>query len=282
MLGTMMPLALGVMGALQATTDTTFAVRGTPRIELRDVRGSVYVEAWDQPQVRIRAEHGSRDRVQVDDRGGVVTIRAVRDQGRPVAVDYRITVPRVVALTLTGTTADFHVTGVRGDIRVESVEGDLVFRDLGSVTATTVEGDITLDGAAGNVRVSSIDGDLIVRRVRGDLIASTIDGEVTLEGIEASNVDVNTVDGDIRYDGVIRDRGQYRFATHDGDVTLLVPSSINATVSVATFDGDFESTFPVQVRPGGHRGHRIGFTIGNGRAQLEIESFDGAIRLLSR
>ena len=282
MLTTMLPLVVTLLGAVQATTDTTFAVRADARLELRDVTGSVRVEAWDEARVRLRADHGSRDRVRVDDRGGVVSLSVVRDRGRPVTVHYRLTVPRGMALTLAGGEVYLEVIGVRGALALESIEGDLVVRDVGAAVLATVDGDVTVLGAAGDVRVATTDGDLRLSGVRGSLVATTLDGDVLMDGMDARSLDVSTVDGEIRYEGAIHDGGRYRLTTHDGDVTLVVPSAINATVSVATYDGDFSSTFPVRLRPQHRHGHRFTFTLGNGSAQIELESFDGAIRLRSR
>lgn len=282
MLMTILPLALGMLGAMQAATDTTFAVRADARLELRNAEGAIRVDAWDESRVRVRVEHGSRDRLRVENRGAVVSIGTERDRGRAVAVDYRITVPRGMALTVMGMEAYIEVVGVRGDVRAESVEGDIVARDIGMASLSTVEGDITVYGAASHLRASTTDGDLVLDDVQGNLEATTLDGDVLLTRIASAIVSVSTVDGEIRYDGVIRDDGRYRFTTHDGDVTLLVPSGVNATVTVATYDGDFESTFPVRVQPRGQHGHRFTFTLGNGSAQVELESFDGAIRLRSR
>ncbi len=102
-------------------------------------------------------------------------------------------------------------------------------------------------------------------------------GDIELEGIESSNVDVNTVSGDVVYEGTIKDAGHYRFSTHNGDVTLAIPEKANATVSVATFNGDFDSSFPVSVT--GTTKHRFGFTIGTGSARLDLETFNGDIKL---
>ena len=74
---------------------------------------------------------------------------------------------------------------------------------------------------------------------------------------------------------------QYGFYVHDGDVIIEVPSPMNARVSVSTFDGEFESDFPVIVE---HftGGREFEFTLGDGSARLRIEVFDGEIRLLQR
>jgi hypothetical protein len=49
------------------------------------------------------------------------------------------------------------------------------------------------------------------------------------------------------------------------------------TITVATFNGDFESDFPVTIM--GTRDKRFSFTIGDGSARLELETFGGSIRL---
>lgn len=276
-------LAIAAIAALQASADTTFAVRADARLELRDLRGSIQVEAWDEPRIRVRADYGSRDRLRIEDRGGVITVRTERERGRSIVVDYRITVPRRMAVTLGGQEADVQVAGTQGELRIDLIEGNVVLREIGAANVSTVDGDITVTGAVGALRINTTDGEVTLTSIRGDIFANTLDGDITLDRIEAAQVQASTVDGDVYYDGAIRDGGQYRLSTHDGDVTLVVPRAMNATVSVATFDGDFESTFPVQLRPRNqHGGYRFSFTIGSGSAQVELESFDGAIRLRDR
>jgi DUF4097 and DUF4098 domain-containing protein YvlB len=145
---------------------------------------------------------------------------------------------------------------------------------------SSVEGDIIVDGANGRVQINGVDGDISVSNVVGDVAVETIDGDLTLENIDAANVDASTVDGDILYRGTVKDGGRYRFTSHDGDVILAIPAGINATVSVATFDGDFESDFAVQLDK--TEGRRFRFVLGSGSATVELESFDGAIRLRRR
>ena len=85
------------------------------------------------------------------------------------------------------------------------------------------------------------------------------------------------MDGSIEYDATSKDGGRYRFQSHDGDVTASVPERANVTVSVATFSGNFESSFPVTLKDKAK--HRFTFTLGTGSARLELESFDGSIQL---
>jgi hypothetical protein len=49
-------------------------------------------------------------------------------------------------------------------------------------------------------------------------------------------------------------------------------------VSIATFDGELVSDIPIQIE-GDISKRRFSFTMGTGRALVELSSFDGEIRL---
>jgi DUF4097 and DUF4098 domain-containing protein YvlB len=128
-----------------------------------------------------------------------------------------------------------------------------------------------------------VDGAIRVTGARGDIVVETVDGDVTLEGIESANVDVGTVEGTITYAGTIQDGGRYRLTSHEGDVVLQVPAGLNASVSVATFEGSFEADPAFRVQLSSARpGRRFSFTLGTGSARVELETFEGEIRLQSR
>lgn len=267
--------------ALQWQTDTTVAVQPNARLYLKNDAGRIEVRAWERNEMRIQAEHGSRDEIRIETRGDVIRVEGRRRHGRAI-VDYRITVPAGMALQVGGVHAEIDIDGVRGDIQAESVEGDIIVRrGGGTMNLNSVEGDIIVDGARGRVQITAVDGDVRVSNVVGDVTIANIDGELILDNIDAARVDANTVDGDIRYTGTIHDGGRYRFTSHDGDVVLTVPPGINATISVATFDGEFVSDFPLQLDRA-QAGRRFTFTLGSGSATVELESFDGEIMLQRR
>jgi DUF4097 and DUF4098 domain-containing protein YvlB len=163
-------------------------------------------------------------------------------------------------------------------VNVSTVEGGITVKGgAGFVTLESVEGDIVLTDASGHMGLTTVDGTITVRGARGDIKASAVDGEIRLEDIESGNVEANTVDGEIQYSGSIRDGGRYRLTSHDGDVTVAAPV-INASVSVSTYSGDFDSDFPVTLNGSSGR-KRMSFTLGTGSARLELESFDGTVAL---
>lgn len=264
--------------ALQWQTDTTISVPANARLHLTNHEGRIVVTTWERNALRVQAEHGRGDRIRIERRDGVVSVDA-RGRRGPASVEYRLTVPVSMALTLGAVEADIEIAGVEAEIEVETVEGTVRVRGgRGTVRLSSVDGDIVLDGARGTVRINGVDGDIRVADVIGDVTVETIDGNISLDRIEARRVDVSTVDGDLSYDGTIMDGGRYRFTSHDGDVTLFVPAGMNATVTVATFDGEFESDVPIQIDRT-RSGRRFTFVLGTGAATIELETFDGAVRL---
>ena len=114
--------------------------------------------------------------------------------------------------------------------------------------------------------------------VEGDVQVESVNGDLRLERIASDDVEASTVSGAVLYQGTLRDDGRYRFASHTGDLTVVVPDRASAAVSVSTFNGDFDSSFPVQLQKVG-RSRSFDFVLGSGRAELELESFSGSIRL---
>ena len=106
-----------------------------------------------------------------------------------------------------------------------------------------------------------------------------MNGEIVLERVDATSLDASTVNGDVGYDGPVRSGGRYALSSHNGDVTLAVAESASATVSVSTFNGEFESEFPVTLRET-RKGKRFSFMIGAGGAQVSLESFQGTVSLV--
>ncbi|HWP38475.1 MAG TPA: DUF4097 family beta strand repeat-containing protein [Gemmatimonadales bacterium] len=262
-------------------TDTTVTVERGTRLEISRLGGDVTVDTWNRNAIRVRAEHGSTEHIEVRIVGGTATV-AARGQrgGRAHIVDYALTLPTWMDINLTGTYGDLTVNGAGGRVVAETVEGDVLVtggRDL--VSLRSIEGDIELSDASGEITLYAVDGTIRARNLDGRVTAETVDGDIVLSGVQSSDVTATTVDGNVDYSGALRDDGRYRFITHDGDLVVSVPERVNATVSVATFSGTFESDFPVTLREA-RRGRRFSFVLGSGSARVELESFEGAIRLL--
>jgi hypothetical protein len=161
---------------------------------------------------------------------------------------------------------------VHGNIRVVGGSGNVNLR--------SVEGIITVDKAAGKVQATTINEGIRLTNVSGDVSAETTNGDVVIENAQTTSMDVSTVNGDITFNGTMRDGGAYRLTTHGGDLRVGLGGAPNATVFVRTFQGDFTADFPIQLPEGQSAregSKRFNFTLGSGSARIELQSFNGDI-----
>jgi DUF4097 and DUF4098 domain-containing protein YvlB len=266
--------------ALAQETDTTVSVHQGQRLDFSNFGGSIVIKTWRQSAIRVRASHSSRVRIDVSAEGPTVSLRP-RSRGGPSEVDYDLLVPEWMPITIQGSpSSDVTIEGTQAEVSVETVEGSIrVVGGSGNITLHSVEGDITLESAKGHVELNSVDGGIEVRDCNGDIKSETVDGDITMLGIVSGDVDANTVDGSIEYDGSIQDGGRYRLTTHGGDVTISIAEKTNATISVSTFSGSVDASVPLTIMGTTPTRHRFTFTLGSGSARVELESFDGSLRL---
>ena len=279
MLTTFAAAVLVSLAPLQGETDTTIAVPAGASLSVNNFGGAIVIHGWNQNRVKVHAEHGSRGRIEVSLVGNTVTVKASSRMGAPSVVDFDITVPQDMALTLGGTYTEISVDGVRGAISAETVDGSIEVRGgSGIITLQSIQGSVTLADATGRIEVNSVNESVELSNVSGQIKAETTNGDVSLRGIKSSSVEANTINGDVLYEGTITDGGTYLFNSHNGDITVSIPEGANVTMSVATANGDIDPSFPIPLTQT-NRGHRYTFKLGNGSARLEAESFQGDIEL---
>jgi len=266
-------IALGIL----QPTDTTIAVRSGTRLEVTNIEGEVVVRAWSRDEVRVVA---SRSDVDVRSSGSVLRVRPEHGHGSGRrSVDLRVHVPAWMAVHIRGPATDATVLGANADVTIETVRGEILVRDVaGRVRLRSVQGDIRVENARGRVEIRAATGDIAVRDASGDIAVENVEGDIDLARIDARSVGAATVNGDISYTGSILEDGRYRLATHNGDISIAIPETADATISVATHAGEFHSDFPIRLHRAG-AGGRYDFVIGSGRARVELESFNGEIRL---
>jgi DUF4097 and DUF4098 domain-containing protein YvlB len=257
MLTTILTGTLLSVAAVQQT-DTVIAVQPGARLDIEAFGGEVVVRTWSRNEMRIEADHSSRTRLGISHSQSAVRLRSRSSRG-VANVDYEITVPAGTDVEVNGTFLGARMEGELGEVRVETVHGDIAI--------SGASGFVYLYSVQGNVELSDTEGDANIHSVNGSLRMSNVTGRVN---------------GSIRYGGTIENRGRYKLSTHSGNVTLSAAQDINATVSVSTFSGHFDAGFPITLTGTTTEGRRFSFTVGDGSARIDLESFSGDIRIERR
>src|SRR5262245_36028239 len=277
----MLAAIIFTMGVITPMDQTVNVTKGT-KLDVGNFAGDVSVKTWDRDAVRVQVTLSDRETVDVKPGDQVLTIRSrsVRG-GRPRSLDYALTVPKWMAINVSGTYVDANLEGVGADVTVETTNGDIkVSGGSGFVSLKTVQGEISLEKAKGRIEIRAVNEGIHLADINGDLSAETTNGSIILDRIDSGNVDLYTVNGNISYDGAIKDKGVYRLTTYNGMIALPVAERANATFTLRTYNGSIKSSFQL---PGGdtpeRRNKRMTLTLGNGSAHVELESFGGTIAL---
>ncbi|HEX6051699.1 MAG TPA: DUF4097 family beta strand repeat-containing protein [Gemmatimonadaceae bacterium] len=269
----------------QSRVDTTFAFNRDGVVDLTQTAGDIIVTASEQGEARVRA-YTERGRVRWDFSASRISIDVEPVRGRVGDSRIELSVPAGVRVVARSRSGDVSVRGTRGAVDARSTSGDVIVSDATDrVILESVSGDVRASQLAGEVRAESVSGTIEARDVTGNVHAETTSGDVSLTGVASSSVYVETVSGEIEYEGNIDASGRYDFRTHSGDVRLEIPESSRAAFSVQTYSGALDTAFPLTLQPGQRttgRPRRFEFTLGGGGARVTAESFSGDIVLTRR
>ncbi len=235
--------------------ERSYRLGGAGTVSIRNVSGNIEITAHDGDAVLVRAtkEGEDRDMVEVEDlsAGDRVELRAKypRDCRRcNVSLHFEVRVPRNASVRLdpiTTASGNIKITGVRGDIKVN-----------------TASGDVDVESVAGQINAATASGEMRVRDVAGAVNASSASGNV--------EVDITRLEGG---EGM-------KFSSASGNVSVRLPSGLDADVYMSTASGRITTDFPVEVRDSRHgSGSRAEGRLGSGGRNLRITTASGDVSL---
>jgi len=267
--------------------DTTVRLDRGGAVDLSLISGKIRVTGWDRQDVKVTASI-DRGTLRFDANTSRVTLSVDDDDDRGRGhhnvgdARYDVSVPRGSRLILEAVSGDVTASGSQGEIEATSVSGDVdVTGGVGEVSVESVSGSVHAAQINGNLRAESVSGDVRVETVTGNVEGTSVSGNIRLIEVKSKDVRSETVSGNIVYTGSIDPGGKYSFDAHSGTIRLTIPPGAGARFSVETFSGDISAPdFPVRVEPGRIRGRKEGrmeFTIGDGRASVDAQTFSGSI-----
>jgi hypothetical protein len=132
------------------------------------------------------------------------------------------------------------------------------------LSANSVSGDVEVNGAGDEVRAHSVSGDVRLERVRAPAVtAASVSGDIEAH-IEA-----------------LTGGGALRFTSVSGNVSLQLPRSLDADVTMRTVSGELDSDFQLTLQGGVGR-RSLNARIGRGGRPLTLTTVSGDVRLRAR
>jgi hypothetical protein len=159
-----------------------------------------------------------------------------------------------------------HIESHSGDGRRRrgSIDFDVRLPRRLKLSANSVSGDVEVNGVGDEVRARSVSGDVRLERVRAPAVtASSVSGDV--------EVDIDALTG----------QGDLRFTSVSGNVSLELPRSLDADVTLKTVSGELDSDFQMTVQ-GGMSRRSLSARIGRGGRDLVLTTVSGDVKLRAR
>jgi DUF4097 and DUF4098 domain-containing protein YvlB len=269
-------LALAAVPAHADHMEKHFSVQDKPKVTLRNSSGRIQVKSWNKSEVLVAWTNASGkavveteqagNRVEIDTR--MADSNATSDQAK---TDFEITVP---------VESELSVRTDSGNVTVESVHGDMTFDTVGA--------NLQLTDVNGYVVVKTIDGSLVCNRCSGKLEANSISGNVQMNQPSLDSMRVQTSSGNILFDGSFMSRGIYIMKNFSGTIEVHFSANDSFDVNANSLKGavinqaSFKPDTHGAPRPASKWGHSFIGTMNDGHAKVELSSFSGTIKILSR
>lgn len=210
-----------------------YSSEGVTLLEVVDDAGHVRITGGDVSQITVLAEKTAWAINETEANKALVNVKyTVKKQGdtlvikyelsnnqinrKPDTVDFVITVPREMTVTVKNQFGEIELTGTEGDATLESSFGD--------VTVETLKGGLNVTTQSGRVTAKSINAGTKAVSLKSGF------GNLTLEKVTSGDLKVESESGAIELNDV-RSSGDMELYTSFGDVTFEKGSSNKLTIT---------------------------------------------------
>lgn len=224
--------------------EQTYPLSRNGNVSVSNVNGSIYVEAWDRDEVRLEATKIADSKETLAD--VEIRVNSTADSFS-VEADYRAT------RWNDKRSGDGRHRKLEVEFRL-SVPRTAVLNEI-----ETVNGSVSVANFTNITKVSAVNGDVTATNLRGAASLSTVNGKVSadFESVDrASKINLSTV---------------------NGNVSLVLPSDVNATVKADSLNGNISNDFGLPVRKGQYVGRDMYGRIGTGETQIKLSSVNGPL-----
>ena len=219
----------------------SFQVDEASALRLQNINGKVEIIGWNQSTIEVNAT------ISADDQDDLELISIDTEQtGNTVSVETKYKEKR------------FNRSS-SGEVEYKVyVPFQSSLSDI-----SLVNGSLDVEKVYGKIHVELVNGSLKIDDAKSDLDAASVNGSLKI-----SFADVNSVD-------------RINLETVNGSVRLGLPSNVDADLSIDTMHGSINNDFGLKVDKRGFIGKELNGVIGNGQTDIDIESVNGSIKVLS-
>lgn len=292
----LLAMSLPVLAQAATPIDETRALDPTADVSLDNVKGRILVEVWDRHEIHIGGFLGEGvEGLEIEGDADDLQVRVKYPEGggwfglgrkHSDESELRVTLPARVALTVDAVSADVEVRGLAGrSLEIDNVSGDVIVDTTAdAVDIDSVSGDVTVKAQSRTVALESVNGDLVLTgSVRERIAVESVSGDIRV-GSEApsQSVRADVVSGDIELRTPLAGGGRLRAESLSGDLEVSLPAGTSARLKASTFSGNLRSDAGSVIKPEVGPGASLDTVLGDGAADIDLETFSGNLTIRVR
>ncbi|MGI8640481.1 MAG: DUF4097 family beta strand repeat-containing protein [Pyrinomonadaceae bacterium] len=265
--------------------------------------GNVTITGWERDTLEATAKNASSAEqvsVKIIESAKKITILlgAKIGDNQNGKIYLELKVPRYAKFEPIQTESDtIAVSDIEGFVNVKTASGDIKIVNVGSVQARTGNGNISLENIKGPIDLITGNGNINAQQIQGDTRIISVNAKINLSCVKGrveisdtssqirliaieGDVDVSTSNGKAYFIGAIRSEKRYRLKTLSGVVSMAIPENVGFTATLSSYSGKIEKDFIFQndsAFRSGKTDRRFIGKYGDGKAQIELDSFDGRV-----
>lgn len=125
--------------------------------------------------------------------------------------------------------------------------------------------------------VTTVNGRIVTRGVSGETETTTVNGTIDVETVGTQALQATTVNGRVRAKFLQSFQGA-RFKTVNGGVEAILPQTASFNVDLSQVNGDFETSFPLNIHSN-PASRRVSGEVNGGQHALKITTVNGDVQL---
>lgn len=280
----------------QQAVDQTRTADSDADIEIRSAAGAIRVIGWDRSEVRVTGTLGRGSEgleLEGDESDLTIEVALPSRRQRPQETEeifgseLDIYVPHRASVEVDAEGASVQVSGVRGELTVYTFTGPVrIAPGPSEIDVETASGEIHVeaDSSTEEINLLSGSGSVTLSAERAEVYVETVGGTIEAIGNDLRDSSFESTAGTITFEGSLSNGHTYEFDSFSGNIVLALSGEISATFEASTYAGTISSDFGPEPERAASRSQRrrLEFTVGDGRAEVTVESHSGSIEIRRR
>ncbi len=268
----LMCLVLAMGASATEVEEQTFPLTADGSVSLDNAAGETVIHAWDKEEVRmITTRKGSgADKIEIiidsgEDYLKIETEYPIFSWFRRPRINYELWVPEGATLRIIASSGNIDIEGQRSDVRANASSGDIELADIwGAIDAGT---------SSGSIRVEDSKSDIIARSSSGSI--RIVEAHGAVESLRTSSGRIY-----VELEEVDQDASEMSLQSSSGDISLFLPTDIDAEVDIRTDSGRISTDFRITVE-GTFEKNELRGIIGAGGILIRLRASSGDVSLRS-